>query len=749
MQIDERAPVYASVDLELTGFDPETEEIIEVGVVLFQVVEGQFVYCERYASLVKPQKSHIRHRIAGLTGISAAELTEAPLWDAVATVVRPMLKGVILVGHGVELDLRFLKAVGIDDFVGVIDTLELAQVFLPTYHSYNLESLGNLFSVGHEGVHRAGGDAEATVGVLRGCIGIYQQLPTAIQQELSHIAQFSGQVWPELFSQVHEVSPAPVVQPHGSDELVLLPGDVPSRSEVLVAGLGRGVPDAARLMTAVPAWIVAFFDREQVFQYARTFSEVEPYVGAFEYLSEPRLDEIREQYQSLSRKEHIALQKVLVWKHLFSRFGLLSEINWSIIGTEVKKGYTSGFGARFPRGLAAVDFRSFSDCTERRPLWVQSLEDLYEWHAQRSGYAISWQSVLAGLRQTLHTDAGGNQFAKTTEVEYLIAAVDTYFVSTLLLLKRSIYRVSGAVSQEEVGSYAWNKIAQGAFGLAQKLEGSSVFKENTFFQKQVSVLKRFFAHVEPSALVLWIEFSDKNISFNTKPLSLAEAHQQFVGRASRVVYQTGLVDESALRYIRSRIGLPTESMKMQHSLTTTQVRTVLEQTDDPLRSLNESIGLSESLLVLFKDVETLREYYDTVYPSHAGQVAVLAVGIHGGAHKILRNFNKSNRTIVLAAVGALQGYVGEAAQFTQVVYVQMQNERLHVHPYTAAVAQHIGLEVSVLELLHEKIALARALATLSLPHIQLVRVIQRAESGERGPGTLFEFVQQHLSTLSS
>lgn len=745
---NQHIPTYASVDLELTGFDPETEEILEVGIILFQVVDGALVRTDRYATLVRPQKSHMRHRIAGLTGIAAADLDRAPVWEEVGERVRELLAGTVLVGHGVELDLRFLQAAGVAEFAGVIDTLELAQVFLPTYHSYNLESLGHVFSVSHEGVHRAGGDAEATVGVLEGCAGIYRQLPQSLQMELCAIARASGQTWPQLFSSLECAPSVPDLTKFEVPAVVRLEEGVPQRSSVVKAGWGKQVPDGGSFAGAIPAWVVAFFDREQVFQYARMFPEVEPYVGAFEYLSQSQLDEARDNFLDLSQKERIALQKVLVWKALYSTFGLLSEINWSIVGTEAKRNFTAGFAARFPQGLTAVDFRSLADGVERRPLWVHSLEDLFEWCGQKSGYVISWQSLIASLRHTLAAEAATGSSEKEAEASRAIAAVDTYFVSVLLLLRRTIYRAAGATDPAEIGSYAWSKIEAGGLGLAQKLESSQIYQDNTFFQKQVSSLKRFFADSFDKNVVTWVEFSDKNVSFCTKPIELSATHRQFTTRASLVVYQTALLDELALKYIRSRIGL-SESVPLLHARpTVVQATVMLDESADPFKVLNQIVLEGGSTLILFEDVESLRQYYDVTYPSVAGKVSVLAVGVHGGAHKILRNFNRSQRTIVLAALQALQGYTGESAQFQNVCYVPSQQGAASVHPYIAAIANNTGHSVAELEQLHEKIALVRALAAISLAHITCFRIFNQRNSDQDTSSGLYEFVRTHLSTSS-
>lgn len=740
---------YASVDLELTGFDPHTEEIIEIGIAVFRVVEGSIVTIERFESLVRPQKSHVRSRITGLTGITQKDLDGAPLWSEIAGKVTDLLDGVVLVGHGVDLDIRFLRASGIDAFTGVVDTLELSQIFLPTYHSYNLESLGHLFSVAHEGVHRAGGDAEATIGVLKGLMGVYRSLSPQIQAQLCVIAESSGKAWPDLFQSVLVSPQLPSVKESTTLNATTNFKGSPAQSQVVIAGLGEGAPAAVQLATHIPPWSIAFFDREQAFLYAQTYAEAEPYVGAFEYLSTLQLEEMLGEYASLTEKEQLGLMKVLVWKEKFSRFGILSEINWSIIGTEVKKAFTQGFGGRVPQGLVAADFRSLPDIAQARPVWVHRLEDLFDWLSQKSGYSVSWQGFVAGLKQVYNPEIGVGQAAVAGEVEMLLAAVDTYFASALLLVRGSIYRASGSASQEELNGYVWQRLLMGAKSLIARIESSLVYDQSTFLQKQTILLKRFFAEATSKGSVGWIEYSDKNFSYYNKPVQYIEAHRQFVGRAHLVIYQTSILDENVLQYIRSRIGLgSTVVTQGEYAPKTGVIRVRLHQEVSVHGCVSKLLqDDTDSTLVLFPSAEALRGYYDVSYTALLGTVPVLAVGIHGGTHKLFRNFNRSQRSTILSAVSALQSYVGERPEFSRVIYVCPDANNAIPHPYTAAVAADMSVSVTVLEQMQAHIALVRILNSISLKQNAEVHVIEAVGSAHKAGQNAALFLQRQLSTV--
>ena len=64
---------YVCVDVETTGLNPKSENIIEIGAV--KVVDGQVV--DTFQSFLKPRKP-LEDRIVALTGITDEMLVDAP-----------------------------------------------------------------------------------------------------------------------------------------------------------------------------------------------------------------------------------------------------------------------------------------------------------------------------------------------------------------------------------------------------------------------------------------------------------------------------------------------------------------------------------------------------------------------------------------------------------------------------------------------------------------------------------------------
>src|SRR5258708_28832500 len=100
--------VLIALDLETTGLDSSTAQIIEIGIAKFQGHE----ILEKYRTFVDPEEQ-IPPRITAITGIMQDDVSGAPkLQDVLPEVVR--LVGMApIIGHNGEFDMRFLQRAGI------------------------------------------------------------------------------------------------------------------------------------------------------------------------------------------------------------------------------------------------------------------------------------------------------------------------------------------------------------------------------------------------------------------------------------------------------------------------------------------------------------------------------------------------------------------------------------------------------------------------------------------------------------
>jgi ATP-dependent DNA helicase DinG len=180
---------FAVLDFETTGMSADTDAVIQAGLVMVDGETGEARVA--VSTLVRPDRP-IPAWITRLTGISDADVADAPpLEDVVAQMV-PLLDDAVLVAHNAAFDIRFLQAAldrcGYLPFAGrMIDTVDLARLAFPTMPGYRLETLTQALGIRHERAHRADHDAAATASLLLACLERLRRLPLLTLQRLASL----------------------------------------------------------------------------------------------------------------------------------------------------------------------------------------------------------------------------------------------------------------------------------------------------------------------------------------------------------------------------------------------------------------------------------------------------------------------------------------------------------------------------------------------------------------------------------
>jgi ATP-dependent DNA helicase DinG len=173
-----------SIDIETTGLSEERDAIIEIGAVKFK---GHRVEAE-WTSVINPGR-HIPEFISGLTGISDAEVRNAPKFQDVRHDLEAFVGDAPVVGHNVRFDLGFLQKGGLLRYNEVIDTYELAAVLMPTASRYNLGALGKQLGILLPATHRALDDARVTMAALNKLFELARELPLEIITEIVRLGE--------------------------------------------------------------------------------------------------------------------------------------------------------------------------------------------------------------------------------------------------------------------------------------------------------------------------------------------------------------------------------------------------------------------------------------------------------------------------------------------------------------------------------------------------------------------------------
>ncbi|OJG83017.1 exonuclease, DNA polymerase III, epsilon subunit [Enterococcus ratti] len=161
-----KSKTYAVVDIETTGTNPKEDRIIQFGCVMIEA--GRII--SRFSMDINPGRK-ISKKIQHLTGISNHRVQQAPYFEDVAATIYNLLADTIFVAHNIYFDYKFLNqellrcqmpALTIPG----IDTVELAQIFLPSEPSFRLTDLSESLGFIHENPHQADSDAEVTAQLL-------------------------------------------------------------------------------------------------------------------------------------------------------------------------------------------------------------------------------------------------------------------------------------------------------------------------------------------------------------------------------------------------------------------------------------------------------------------------------------------------------------------------------------------------------------------------------------------------------
>lgn len=159
---------YVVFDLETTGLEPDTCEIIEIGALKYK--NSKLV--DEFSVLIKPSIP-INETITNITGIDDKMVATSPQIEEVLPKFIEFIEDLTLVAHNSSFDLSFIeeniKRLGLPMIKNTnIDTVELARQYLPQVYNYKLTTLKNYFKLDY-GSHRSVDDCKTTNYVYEYC----------------------------------------------------------------------------------------------------------------------------------------------------------------------------------------------------------------------------------------------------------------------------------------------------------------------------------------------------------------------------------------------------------------------------------------------------------------------------------------------------------------------------------------------------------------------------------------------------
>jgi len=148
------------VDIETNGGTAPNGRITEIAAIR---VEGEAVV-DTFTSFVNPG-GPIPVWITRLTGITDADLVQAPYFDEIAGSLKRIFDGAIFAAHNVQFDYSFLKhhfqQVGYDFRPKLFCTVRMSRALYPEHKGHSLEKIIERHRIAVDDRHRAYADAKA------------------------------------------------------------------------------------------------------------------------------------------------------------------------------------------------------------------------------------------------------------------------------------------------------------------------------------------------------------------------------------------------------------------------------------------------------------------------------------------------------------------------------------------------------------------------------------------------------------
>lgn len=653
--------IYYSLDIETSGFDPESNEILEVGFVAFQVQGSRFKIREKWSKVFKP-KHEVHSRVLGLTGISQKELDAGEKIQDSLFFLQGKLGQATIVGHNVGFDIKFLQQYGLKFSGEVIDTLDLVQFLLPTHHSYNLENLAHEFRISHKHAHRALADAEASLTLLERLLGIYQALPLATRRQIQNLAEQIKAPWAELLSlpfksYTKSLSSAPgkihLTRPRAKpvslkDKTIHL---APARSDVLDVAKQVINQTNEPLLLVVPK-------RQQVLELWRQNLAR----GIFQprYLFNPKKLAILQAHPATADEARF-LMKLLVWQATNWQSNCLLDLNLSFFGGQFKDLVS---GQSLPQVLSdrvlCCDHQTFLELKKHRlfkdrALVIFGLGDFERAITLTIGERSSWGYAVYLLRAIYDPESGlGSQEAKDV-VTQLLADADLFFGLTNALLMKFNHGWGQVVVDERLRNSAeFLKITQAAEHFVQKLSPANKSLDSLELENFGSKLKNFF--IDRPDFISWIDIGERSCQFHALPLDIRPLVKESLAGFARTCFFEPTTQEAVVNYFTDRLGLKdwarefwgleAKSLsKLGVAFRPTAKYEFIQAGDETLLDLLGKGNLPA--VVVFETPAEIGEVYKNHYQELKSLGFLQGEQQSGGSSKLFRNFAIHNDSILL------------------------------------------------------------------------------------------------------
>jgi len=678
--------LYCSLDLELTGFDPSRDTILEVGFVFFRLTGGKLEITEQWSQTFRSLVP-VHPKILGLTGLTQSELDAAPEFSEFREFLQDKLGNAILVGHNIIVDAGFLEAFGIKLSGQSIDTLDLVQWLLPTRHSYNLENLMHYFRIPHPEAHRALADSIAVIKILEQLLTLFHSFPLELQADVLRLAKQANFPWSPLFEMpfngTSEVSSAGNPAKFLAIETT---SNLPANT-VLLYPFGASTMRLPKADSSGPKSLLAVAEKQQVLELWRqgavrgVFTPQDLFnAEKFKnFLSRPRLgqDEIK-----------FAL-KILVWKATNWQTNTILDLNLTFFGGQFRNFISpEPMPPEFSEQVLCTDYSSLPYLAKHlkaqgRQLVLSSLHEFERELGSGTERRLSWQRCLYILR-SLEQQAEQNGSSLPAGVfADAIAATDLFFGLVVLAVQRQFPQYSYvSLADLSLQDVTDRHIRQAATHYIEKITKLFASHPSEEISRLLQNLQNFFS--DNQEYIKWIETSQTNCTFFNQPLHVLPSSREII-EAFPAVTANEDFGEPVLDYLLGRLGMEQFSQVPQNSDGTTVRQIKLKTIEGNVADLMQPEALPAA--VIMGSLPEIKNFYNDNYDNLKQYASLYAQGYSGGSNKIMRNFGIKPASILLATTNLLLQQSNRRLFPKTLVITEFPRENPN-HPYTKALVEY-------------------------------------------------------------
>ncbi len=722
-------PIFCSLDIETSGFDPLTCEVLEVGFAFFSVGKNGVEILEEWTQVFKPTKP-VPANILGLTGITQKELDEAPDFKEFKEFLQEKLGPAVIVGHNIVFDTTFLEHYGIKFSGKIIDTLDLVQVFLPTHHSYNLENLMHTFQVSHKDAHRALADSKAVLVVLEKLLRLFNSYPKELVGQVRDIAKDSGLLWAEFLDPV--LSPLSLREEEKQTEKYnenLFAGIDLKAGTVFNLALGANLPEnlvgylssakrKEKYLLVVPKiqHVLTLWKQGMAgAQFPPDLLFNEKKFSAFCKKKDKSIDEIK------------FLLKILVWKYTNWQTKSTIDLNLSFFGGQFRQ-LISGdvLKENNEEKIVCVDMETFFAVSRAafykdREIVIFDLNSFEQQTGANISTKVSWSYASYLLKSIYNPELASGNISLKSQITDCLAASDLFFglVHALLQEGRDGFQYVTVTAGLEY-SQNFQKISQAAKNYCDKLLECNKKIKSEDLARMAENLQNFFAAQDNR--VRWIELAENRCVFFSSPIDITQLVSSVLANYKKILFFDSLGTEKVLKYFITRLGLQkfkivnlplsqpklkpgkmkqgdlfretarqNEELEKSNGIKCFYVPKALEA-ESVMKVLAEKNALPAA--VLFGSIMQLKAFYDQNYLSLKQSASLLVQSSTGGSNKIFRNFSINKNSLLLATdkfilrntSGSGNSNPVEKLPVKTLVIGRLPFEQ-YTHPYLQAVSQ--------------------------------------------------------------